>query len=68
MLVAAHFMLIAQEIYAAMGITAQDVVLRVSGILLAASYEFVFDGLAASGILAPKRLPAEADTAEDGLI
>ena len=53
MLVAALFMLIAQEIHAAMGITAQNVVLRVSGILLAAiAMQFGFDGLAASGILA----------------
>lgn len=46
------FMLMAQEIHRAMGVTAQNVVLRVSGILLAAvAMQFVFDGLAASGIL-----------------
>jgi hypothetical protein len=51
--VAALFMLMAQEIHRAMGVTAQNVVLRLSGILLAAvAMQFVFDGLAASGILA----------------
>jgi multiple antibiotic resistance protein len=49
-------MLLAQEIHRAMGITAQNVVLRVSGILLAAvAMQFLFDGLAASGILAGSR-------------
>ena len=53
MMIAALFMLMAQEIHRAMGVTAQNVVLRVSGILLAAvAMQFVFDGLAASGILA----------------
>ena len=52
----ALFMLLAQEIHRAMGITAQNVVLRVSGILLAAvAMQFLFDGLAASGILAGSR-------------
>ena len=56
MMVAALFMLLAQEIHRAMGITAQNVVLRVSGILLAAvAMQFLFDGLAASGILAGSR-------------
>jgi multiple antibiotic resistance protein len=51
--VAALFMLMAQEIHRAMGVTAQNVVLRLSGILLAAvAMQFVFDGLAASGLLA----------------
>ena len=51
--VACLFMLMAQEIHRAMGVTAQNVVLRLSGILLAAvAMQFVFDGLAASGILA----------------
>jgi multiple antibiotic resistance protein len=51
--VAGLFMLMAQEIHRAMGVTAQNVVLRLSGILLAAvAMQFVFDGLAASGILA----------------
>jgi multiple antibiotic resistance protein len=46
-------MLMAQEIHRAMGVTAQNVVLRLSGILLAAvAMQFVFDGLAASGLLA----------------
>ena len=56
MLIAALFMLLAREIHRAMGITAQNVVLRVSGILLAAvAMQFLFDGLAASGILAGSR-------------
>jgi len=51
--IAALFMLMAQEIHRAMGVTAQNVVLRVSGLLLAAvAMQFLFDGLAASGILA----------------
>jgi hypothetical protein len=51
--VAGLFMLMAQEIHRAMGVTAQNVVLRLSGILLAAvAMQFVFDGLAASGLLA----------------
>ena len=51
--VTALFMLMAQEIHRAMGVTAQNVVLRLSGILLAAvAMQFVFDGLAASGLLA----------------
>jgi multiple antibiotic resistance protein len=55
MLIAALFMLLAQEIHRAMGITAQNVVLRVSGLLLAAvAMQFLFDGLA-SGILARGR-------------
>jgi multiple antibiotic resistance protein len=54
--VAALFMLMAQEIHRAMGVTAQNVVLRLSGILLAAvAMQFVFDGLAASGILAASK-------------
>lgn len=54
--VAALFMLMAQEIHRAMGVTAQNVVLRLSGILLAAvAMQFVFDGLAASGLLAAGR-------------
>jgi multiple antibiotic resistance protein len=52
MSIAALFMLMANEVHRAMGVTAQNVVLRVSGILLAAvAMQFVFDGLAASGIL-----------------
>jgi multiple antibiotic resistance protein len=51
--VAALFMLMAQEIHRAIGVTAQNVVPRLSGILLAAApMQFVFDGLAASGLLA----------------
>ena len=51
--VTALFMLMAQEIHRAMGVTAQNVVLRLSSILLAAvAMQFVFDGLAASGLLA----------------
>ncbi len=54
--VACLFMLMAQEIHRAMGVTAQNVVLRLSGILLAAvAMQFVFDGLAASGILAASK-------------
>jgi multiple antibiotic resistance protein len=53
MLIAAVLMLIAQEVHAVMSLTSQNVVLRISGILLAAvAVQFVFDGLAASGILA----------------
>src|SRR5581483_815469 len=56
MAISALFMLMAQEIHRAMGVTAQNVVLRVSGILLAAvAMQFVFDGLAASGILATSK-------------
>jgi multiple antibiotic resistance protein len=56
MVIVALFMLTAQEIHRAMGITAQNVILRLSGILLAAvAMQFLFDGLAASGILAMSR-------------
>lgn len=54
--VAALFMLMAREIHRAMSVTAQNVVLRLSGILLAAvAMQFVFDGLAASGLLAARK-------------
>jgi hypothetical protein len=61
MAIAALFMLMAREIHRAMGVTAQNVVLRVSGILLAAvAMQFVFDALAASGLFAGRngRRPA----------
>jgi multiple antibiotic resistance protein len=55
MALAALFMLMAREIQRAMGVAAENVVLRVSGILLAAAaMQFVFDALAASGLLAGK--------------
>jgi multiple antibiotic resistance protein len=55
MALAALFMLMAREIQRAIGVTAENVVLRVSGILLAAvAMQFVFDVLAASGLLAGK--------------
>jgi small neutral amino acid transporter SnatA (MarC family) len=42
--------------FTAMGVTAQNSVLRLSGILLAAvAMQFVFDGLAASGLLAASK-------------
>jgi multiple antibiotic resistance protein len=55
MVITALCMLMAREIHRALGLTAQNVVLRVSGILLAAmAMQFLFDGLAGSGILAAR--------------
>ena len=52
MILAAIFLLIAQEIHDFIGVTAQKVIVRVMGILLSAlAVQSIFDGLSASAII-----------------